>query len=83
LGKFYDDPIAQEYRNTYSNGMFKNASRNSIAFNVDKSAFSLEELVAMQLKHAKDQAEIYGQENVYGAVITVLYSLITIGSSLL
>ncbi|TPX67929.1 hypothetical protein SpCBS45565_g03451 [Spizellomyces sp. 'palustris'] len=72
LGKLYDDPIAEEYRKTFTNSMIKDAKRGTVAFQYDdKTVYTVEELVAMQLAQAKHQAEIAGGEAVTGAVITV------------
>ena len=51
--------------------MIKNETRGTVAFSVGDETFSIEELVAMQLAHARRQAEKYGEEKVFGAVITV------------
>jgi hypoxia up-regulated 1 len=72
LGRLYGDPIAEEYRKTYDNTMVKDDVRATCTFEHDKSStYSVEELVAMQLSHAKQQAEIYANEPIKDAVITV------------
>ncbi|KAI9337255.1 Hsp70 protein-domain-containing protein [Obelidium mucronatum] len=73
LGLSYNDPIAVEYRALYSNNMVPEPLRNTCAFSVGKegTVYTVEELLAMQLAHAKRQAEISGGEGVSGAVITV------------
>ncbi|KAI8619321.1 Hsp70 protein-domain-containing protein [Chytriomyces sp. MP71] len=73
LGVQFDDPLAVEYRNTFSNNLIEDPARNTCAFKVsqDGSIFTVEEVLAMQLAHAKRQAEISGGEPVSGAVITV------------
>ncbi|KAJ3300235.1 Hypoxia up-regulated protein 1 [Borealophlyctis nickersoniae] len=73
LGKLYDDPHAAEYRATFQNTMVKDPKRGTIAFRHDENTmYTVEELVAFQLAHAKQQATVYGEgEAVTGAVITV------------
>lgn len=72
IGKKFDDPVAQEYRSTFTNTMVEDAQRGVVAFKQDDATtWSVEALIAMQLAHAKSQAETYGQEPVTGAVITV------------
>jgi len=46
--------------------------RNTVGFELSNGdIYSVEELMGMVLAHAKDQAEIAGEEPVDGAVITV------------
>ncbi|KAI9009821.1 Hsp70 protein-domain-containing protein [Gaertneriomyces semiglobifer] len=72
LGKRYDDPIAEEYRNAFGNAMVEIPGRGTIGFKSNEDTiYTVEELVAMQLAHAKSQAEVHGGEKVTGAVITV------------
>ncbi|KAJ3238030.1 Hypoxia up-regulated protein 1 [Chytriomyces hyalinus] len=73
LGIQYNDPLAVEYRSIFSNNMVADPFRNTCAFSVSKDGqvYTVEEIVAMQLAHAKRQAEISGGESVSGAVITV------------
>ncbi len=71
LGKTFDHALAKEYRSVYHNNMIKNETRGTVAFTVGDDTFSIEELIAMQLAHARRQAEKYGDEKVFGAVITV------------
>ncbi|KAJ3028371.1 UNVERIFIED_CONTAM: Hypoxia up-regulated protein 1 [Siphonaria sp. JEL0065] len=71
LGLSYNDPIAAEYRALYSNGMIPEEARNTVAFDVSGTVYTVEELLAMQFAHAKRQAEISGGEGVSGAVVTV------------
>ncbi|KAJ3087882.1 hypothetical protein HK102_010077 [Quaeritorhiza haematococci] len=71
LGKSFDDAVAEHYRSTFSNDMFKDEKRDTCAFRHGESVLTVEELVGMQLAHAKKQAEIHGGEPVAGAVITV------------
>ncbi|KAJ3071597.1 Hypoxia up-regulated protein 1 [Podochytrium sp. JEL0797] len=75
IGARYNDPIAVEYRATYNNHMVPEPLRNTCAFEIanDEAAvvYTVEELLAMQLAHAKRQAEISGGEGISGAVITV------------
>ncbi|KAJ3399564.1 Hypoxia up-regulated protein 1 [Chytriomyces hyalinus] len=73
LGIQYNDPLAVEYRSIFSNNMVADPLRNTCAFSVTKDGqvYTVEEILAMQLAHAKRQAEISGGESVSGAVITV------------
>ncbi|KAI9098217.1 Hsp70 protein-domain-containing protein [Phlyctochytrium arcticum] len=57
LGKLYDDPIAANYRKTFTNEMVKDPIRGTVAFRFNETVtYSVEELVAMQLAHAKQMA---------------------------
>lgn len=71
LGERFDGPAAQAYAAAYLNGIHADSARDTCAFDVDGAVFPVEELVAMQLSHARGQAETYGNEPVLGAVITV------------
>ncbi|KAI8923615.1 Hsp70 protein-domain-containing protein [Entophlyctis helioformis] len=73
LGKRFTDPEAAEFRSTFPNVMTSDAARGgTIAFEATPGeVFAVEELVAMILAHAKQQAASYGEVAVSGAVITV------------
>ncbi|KAJ3131060.1 hypothetical protein HK101_004828, partial [Irineochytrium annulatum] len=72
LGKQFDDPVVKSYRSVFHGGpMVKDAERGTVSFQVAGDAYTVEELVAMQIAHAKRQAEIFGGESVSGAIITV------------
>ncbi|CAG8539513.1 9442_t:CDS:10 [Ambispora leptoticha] len=71
LGRSFDDKYANEYRSIYPNEMLRDPSRNTISFKVNNDVYSVEELVAMQLAHAKEQAEATAQESLRDAIITV------------
>jgi len=52
--------------------MIEDPKRKTCVFQQNETSnFSVEELVAYQLSHAKSQAEKYGNDPVNGAVITV------------
>lgn len=78
VGRKFSDPIAQAYRSKFQNSMVAEVRRGSVAFRHDEplfpggfAVFSVEELIAHVLSHAKKQAEVHGEESVDGAVITV------------
>ncbi|KAI8814028.1 Hsp70 protein-domain-containing protein [Cladochytrium replicatum] len=71
LGKKYNDRAVLEHSKLFSNVIKHNEERGSPVFGVEKDVYSVEEIVGMQLAHAKEQAEIFGNEQVSGAVITV------------
>ncbi|KAI8813136.1 Hsp70 protein-domain-containing protein [Cladochytrium replicatum] len=71
LGKKYNDPAVSEHSKLFSNVIKHNEERGTPVFGVEKDVYSVEEIVGMQLAHAKEQAEIFGNEPVSGAVITV------------
>ncbi|KXS11061.1 actin-like ATPase domain-containing protein [Gonapodya prolifera JEL478] len=80
LGRPYEDPVAVEYRDTFDNTMVADPFRNTVAFEhneVDADGnpvtvqYAVEEIVAMQLKHARDQVEVSAGELVKDCVITV------------
>ncbi|KAJ3388052.1 Hypoxia up-regulated protein 1 [Entophlyctis sp. JEL0112] len=71
LGLPFGDPIAADYRDTYASAMVAEPVRSTCAFITGNATYTVEELLAMQLAHAKRQAEIAGGESVSGAVITV------------
>jgi hypoxia up-regulated 1 len=71
LGKLIDDDVVKEYKATFGNIVVPATSSNTVAFEVEGDVYRLEELVAMMLKHARRQAEQYGETKVTGAVITV------------
>ncbi|KAI8907250.1 heat shock protein 70 family [Gorgonomyces haynaldii] len=69
IGKPYEDPHSEDYRNTFPNQMSGDVRLNFTL--TDKSQYIAEELVAMLLSHAKKMAETYSGVDVTGAVITV------------
>lgn len=69
LGKTYLDVAASDFRHSYPNVMVDRNGR--IAFEVENEVYSVEEITANLLAHAKVQAEIYANITVTGAVITV------------
>jgi hypoxia up-regulated 1 len=71
LGKSYDNPVSKTWRDSNPNNMIKDKIRGTCNFLVDGTEYRVEELVAMLLAHAKQQAEIYANLTVSGAVITV------------
>lgn len=71
LGKSYDDPIVVKWREANPNIMVEDKQRKTCNFMIDTTQYRVEELVAMLLGHAKQQAENYASLNVSGAVITV------------
>ncbi|KAJ3339740.1 Hypoxia up-regulated protein 1 [Gonapodya sp. JEL0774] len=80
LGRTFDDPISSEYRETFDNTMVIDGLRGTVAFqheeidaegNVQSVLYTAEEIVAMQLKHARDQAEAAAGEVVKDCVLTV------------
>ncbi|KAL1923276.1 uncharacterized protein VTP21DRAFT_8256 [Calcarisporiella thermophila] len=70
LGRHFDDAHAQSYRSAFTPEMIK-TDRNTIAFKQGNEIFTVEELVAMQFSHAREQAEATAQETIRDAVITV------------
>eukprot|EP00842_Homolaphlyctis_polyrhiza_P004432 jgi/Hompol1/4990/HPOL_004075-RA len=72
LGQKYDAQHAVEFRAAFPNVMIEDPARGTIAFKLDDSTvYSVEELVAMLLAHAKQQAVAHSGIPVSGAVITV------------
>lgn len=70
IGKKFTDPSVKEYISATS--LEASRDRGTVVFNHDeKDQFTVEELVAMLLKHCRQQAETYGGVKVSGAVITV------------
>lgn len=69
LGKGFDDPAVVAYD---SSNPRTTSDRGTVVFQHDQSeVYTVEELVAMLLKHCKKQAEDYSGVKVSGAVITV------------
>lgn len=73
LGRSFDDPIAVDYRQQHDNDMVAEIKRGSCAFTSQGSAtvYTVEELVANILAHAKQQCEAFVGEPVRDTVITV------------
>ncbi|KAI9026192.1 Hsp70 protein-domain-containing protein [Hyaloraphidium curvatum] len=72
LGKLYEDPECEAYRSTFDNNMVKDPVRGTVDFEQpDGTLLSVEELVAMQFKHAKELAETMAGDVVRDCVITV------------
>ncbi|KAI9203941.1 Hsp70 protein-domain-containing protein [Polychytrium aggregatum] len=72
LGQICDSNVAEGYSHEFPVVLKKDAVRGTcLALDEQGNEYSVEELVGMQLAHAKEQAVLYGQESVSGAVITV------------
>ncbi|KAK9721782.1 lumenal Hsp70 protein [Basidiobolus ranarum] len=72
VGRVYEDEICQDYRNTFMSTMVKNPLRGTVAFkHEDGTIYSVEELIGMQLKHAKELAEDTAQEKIKDTILTV------------
>ncbi|KAG0376653.1 Hypoxia up-regulated protein 1 [Mortierella sp. AD032] len=72
LGRDYNDNHCVEFRNTFTNNMIRDPVRGTAAFETTAgSQFTVEELVAMQLSLAKQQAEETAGESVKDVVITI------------
>ncbi|RKP01357.1 hypothetical protein CXG81DRAFT_5259, partial [Caulochytrium protostelioides] len=72
LGKHADSAAAQEYARAYPNVLAADARRNTVVFKHSSGeTYTVEELVAYQLRHACDQAKAWANDPVMGAVITV------------
>ncbi|KAI1316575.1 hypothetical protein EDD11_009840 [Mortierella claussenii] len=72
LGRDYDDDHSVEFRNTFTNNMIKDPVRGTVGFETTAgNKYTVEELVAMQLVLAKQQAEETAGEVVKDVVITI------------
>lgn len=70
IGKRFDDPIAEEFRNRYVNKMILDNDRPVFLHNETDQLF-IEELIAYQFQNAKQQASATAGEKVKDVVITV------------
>ncbi|CAG8728436.1 15224_t:CDS:2, partial [Acaulospora morrowiae] len=72
IGRLADDTYSVEYQSTFPNKIIPGPKRGTVEFqHNDTTVFSVEELLAMQLSHAKELAEATAQEAIKDAVITV------------
>ncbi|CAJ0640731.1 6430_t:CDS:10 [Entrophospora sp. SA101] len=72
LGRLADDKYVQEYQSHFFNKIIKDPIRGTVLFQHNETTtFSVEELVAMQLSYAKEQAKVTAQEEVKDSIITV------------
>lgn len=73
LGKDVSHPIVQAYQQTHpQHNIEPHPIRNTVVFKInDELSFSVEELVAQLLSHARDQASAHTQQPVKDLVITV------------
>ncbi|KAF8969272.1 lumenal Hsp70 protein, partial [Entomortierella lignicola] len=72
LGRYYDDDHSVQFRETFTNNMIKDQVRGTVEFETSNGVkYSVEELVAMQLALAKQQAEETAGEVVKDVVITI------------
>lgn len=74
IGKRFDDPITQEFRNRYVNKMILDNDRPVFLHNETDQLF-IEELIAYQFQNAKQQASATAGEKVKDVVITVSISI--------
>ncbi|ORZ27841.1 Hsp70 protein-domain-containing protein [Lobosporangium transversale] len=72
LGRDYDDSYCAEFRNTFTNKMLKDEVRGTAVFETTAgNKYSVEELVAMQLALAKQQAEETAGETIKDVVLSI------------
>ncbi len=67
-----DDKIIKNYQSAFPNKIIPDPIRGTTIFQHNETTvFSVEELLAMQFAHAKEQAESTAQEAIKDVVITV------------
>ena len=67
-----DDKIIKDYQSVFPNMIIPDPIRGTAVFQHNETTvFSVEELLAMQFAHAKEQAESTAQESIKDVVITV------------
>ncbi|RCH90964.1 hypothetical protein CU097_000270, partial [Rhizopus azygosporus] len=72
IGKNYNDPLVEEYKNRYVNKLIADKERNMPIFIHNETVqLSVEELIAYQFQNAREQASVTAGENVKDVVITV------------
>ena len=72
LGKSFDHPMVEEYRNTFTNTMVEDKERRTVGFSHNSTlALAAEELAAMLLAHTAKLATKHAGVAVSGVVITV------------
>ncbi|CAG8741863.1 16987_t:CDS:2, partial [Racocetra fulgida] len=72
IGRLADDEYAKAYQSIFPNKIIPDPLRGTILFQHNETTvFSLEELLAMQLSHARELAEATAQETIKDVVITV------------
>ncbi|CAG8645954.1 5299_t:CDS:2, partial [Funneliformis mosseae] len=72
LGRLVDDKIIKDYQSVFPNKIVPDPIRGTVVFQHNETTnFSVEELLAMQFAHAKEQAEATAQEAIKDVVITV------------
>ncbi|CAI2179762.1 6593_t:CDS:10 [Funneliformis geosporum] len=72
LGRLVDDKIIKDYQSVFPNKIVPDPIRGTVVFQHNETTtFSVEELLAMQFAHAKEQAEAAAQEAIKDVVITV------------
>jgi hypoxia up-regulated 1 len=72
IGKHYDSNEFKKYVAQYGHANSLDERRKTPIFTVkDSLNYSVEELVAMQLIHAREQAEIYAKTKIDHAVLTI------------
>jgi hypoxia up-regulated 1 len=71
-----DDKIVKDYQSIFPNKIIPDPIRGTVAFQHNETTvFTVEELLAMQFAHAKEQAEATAQEAIKDVVITVFNEL--------
>ncbi|CAG8529838.1 6183_t:CDS:10 [Diversispora eburnea] len=72
IGRLADDVYSKEYQSIFPNKIMSDPIRGTVTFQHNETnVFSVEELLAMQLSHAKELAEITAHETIKDVVITV------------
>lgn len=75
IGKRFDDPLSEEFRQRYVNKMVLDKDRNMPLFlHNETDQLYVEELIAYQFQNAKQQASATAGEKVKDVVITVSYN---------
>ncbi|RHZ78735.1 hypothetical protein Glove_156g20 [Diversispora epigaea] len=72
IGRLADDVYSKEYQSIFPNKINSDPIRGTVTFQHNETTvFSVEELLAMQLSHAKELAGITARETIKDVVITV------------
>jgi len=71
LGKNLSHPAVQDYLKRFPHVQLAEGERGGVVVTLEKQPYSIEELVAQMLQHARGMAEDYTGQRVGGAVVTV------------
>jgi len=72
VGKKIDNPLVELYKARFAHHKLEASSRGTVQFRISEDiSYTVEELLGMIFAHAKTQAEVFAEQKIKDAVVTV------------